>query len=473
MGCIVSKFGGWANASSENVKMAADLFISNPDRKIKVNSAVGKVEGLPKVTDLLIDGAEKTIKKGSFPEDIFDYIKLNHYHVFKPLGVPVEVIDGVMEILSGYIAKKDILSDDHFRALLVGSGEELFSRLDAYYLKEIRGVNAKYVDPRDVGHHLTGHPLNGRIMPDSYDNLAKLKDMSGVIVYPGFFGVSEDGKPMIYSRGGTDKTAADVAKAVNASMYENWKDVDGIFCADPRIVKDPMLMSEVTYKEIRELSYISFNVLHQEAMLPVMHAKIPINIKHLHKPDTKGTVIVNERSINYELPVIGIAHLKNICTINLEKTLMNEELGFADKILSLFRENRINVEQITTGIDTIGLMIRHSEFKEKSVHFGISESIRKEIDIDAFGEYLQNSLNLDKVQINRGRSIICIVGEGMKNHVGILHRVAKVCKDAGINIELIDQGPSERNIIIGIKDAEDHSVSRKCVELLYKELFPS
>ncbi len=471
MGLIVAKFGGWANASAENVKLAADLFESNPDRKIKVNSAVGKVDGLPKVTDLLTEAAETILKTGKMPVDIMDKIKLNHYYVFKPLGVPVDVIDNVLKLLDERIPQKDEMSPDHFRALIIGSGEELFSKLDAYYLKEIRGLNAKYVDPRDAGHYLTGNPLNGRIIPESYANLAKLRNMEEIIVYPGFFAINTNNKPMIYSRGGTDKTAADIATAVSATLYENWKDVDCIYSADPRIVKDPELMEEVTYKEIRELSYISFNVLHQEAMLPVMNAHIPVNIKNLLKPNSKGTLIVQSREIKENRPVIGIAGLKGICVINIEKCMMNEEIGFADRVLGVFRENRISVEQIATSIDTIGIIVKESEFADKSIHFGISETVRKAIDFDEFAEYLNRYLKADNVKISRYRTLVCIVGEGMRKSVGTLKRVSTALCDAGLNIEIIDQGPSERNIIICIKDDEEYSLSKKAVDVLYKEFY--
>lgn len=471
MGYIVSKFGGWANACAENVKLAADLFEKNPDRRVKVNSAVGKVEGLPKVTDLLEEGAEEALRSDRFPRDILDKIKLNHYFVFEPLGVPVDVIDEVLDILPKRIEMKEQLSPDHFRALIIGSGEEFFSKLDAYYLKEIRHLNARYMDPREAGHYLTGNPLNGRMESVSYSNLAKLKELEGIVVYPGFFAVDISNRPMIYSRGGTDKTAADIAAAVNATLYENWKDVDGIYSADPRIVKDPELMEEVTYKEIRELSYISFNVLHQEAMLPVMYAGIPVNIKNLLKPDSKGTLIVPTREVKEDRPVIGIAGLKGICVINIEKCMMNDEIGFADKVLSIFRENRISVEQIATSIDTIAIIAKEKEFKEKSIHFGISETVRKDIDFDEFVDYLKRQLKADKVKISRYRTLICIVGEGMRKSVGILRRVSTALSSAGINIEIIDQGPSERNIIICIKDDTDYTMSKKAVEVLYREFY--
>ena len=471
MNIIVSKFGGWANSTSERVKLAADLFEKNPERKIKINSAIGKVEGLPKVTDLLIEGSEQALKTSAFPDDIFEKIKLNHYSVFEPLGISKKEIDGVLDILKSYIARKNELSADHYRALVVGSGEELFTRLDAMYMKNIRKMNAKYVDPKDIGHYLEGHPLDGKISDISYINLSKLKDMKEIIVYPGFFGIDEKGKPMLYSRGGTDKTAADIAAAVGASIYENWKDVDGVMSADPRIVTNPELMEEVTYKEIRELSYISFNVLHQEAMLPVMKAGIPIYLKNLLKPDSKGTMIVNKREILKNRPVVGIAHIEDICFMNVEKILMNEEIGFADKLFDIFQENKISIEQITTGIDSMCMVVSEKQFKEKTIHTGVAEGNRKEIDVEEFAQYAMKVLNADAFQIRRNKALICVVGEGMRHTVGILSRISTILSKNGINIEIIDQGPSERNIIIGVDCGEDKDIAKKAVNLIYSEFF--
>jgi aspartate kinase len=471
MGIIVAKFGGWANASADRVKIAADLFEKNIDRKIKVDSAIGKVEGLPKVTDLLLEGAEIAIKKGEFPKELFEKIKLNHYYVFEPLGVSKQKIDETLFILERYIKQKDMLSHDHYRALLLGSGEELFSRLDAYYLKEIRGLNARYVDPKEIGHYLSGHPLDGKVMDETYSNLSKLKDYDGIIVYPGFFGIDKNNNPMVYSRGGTDKTAADIAKAVKASLYENWKDVDGVYCTDPRIVKNPKMMDIVTYKEIRELSYISFNVLHQEAMLPVMEAGIPISLRNLMNPSNKGTSIVNDRELVKQKPVVGIAHIENVSFINIEKILMNEEIGFANKLLTIFEEHRLSIDQITTGIDSMCLVISDKEFKEKTTYPGVSEQIRREIEPEVFMKWLKEHLEADTVQIRQNKALICVVGEGMRHTVGILSRIASVLSKNGINIELIDQGPSERNIIIGIDCKEDKDAAKKVVNLLYNEFF--
>jgi aspartate kinase len=471
MGLIVAKFGGWANSTSERVKLACDLFEKNPDRKVKINSAIGKVEGLPKVTDLLIEGSEDALKTGVFPEEILEKIRLNHYSVFEPLGITKKKIDEVVGILETYIKRKEELSPDYFRALIVGSGEELFSRLDAYYMKEIRGLKASYVDPREIGHYLEGNPLDGKIKEESYKNLSKLKDIEGIIVYPGFFAVDTKGRPMIYSRGGTDKTASDIAASLDASSYENWKDVDGVYCTDPRVVPNPKLMHEVTYKEIRELSYISFNVLHQEAMLPVMKAGIPINLKNLMKPDSEGTLIVNTRKVDTENPVVGIAHLENICFINIEKNLMNEEIGFADRLLSIFREHRISIDQITTGIDSIGLSVSEKEFDQKSTYTGIAEGVRKSIDITEFANYLKTQLKADKVQVRRNKALICVVGEGMRHTVGVLSRISRALFENKINIETIDQGPSERNIVFGVDCSKDKDNAKKAVNAIYNEFF--
>ncbi len=471
MGIIVAKFGGWANASADRVKLAADLFEKNPERKIKVNSAIGKVEGLPKVTDLLSEGAEVAIRKGTFPDELFEKIKLNHYYVFEPLGISRDKIDEVMSILSKYIRQKETLSHDHFRALLIGSGEELFSRLDAYYLKEIRGLNAMYIDPRQIGHYLTGHPLDGKVNGDTYNNLEKLGSYEEIIVYPGFFGVDRNNNPMVYSRGGTDKTAADIAKAVGASLYENWKDVDGIYSTDPRIVKNPKMMEQVTYKEIRELSYISFNVLHQEAMLPVMEAGIPISLRNLLNEDNAGTSIVNDRKLINERPVVGIAHIEDVSFINIEKILMNEEIGFANRLLTIFEEHRVSIDQITTGIDSICLVISDKEFREKTTYPGVSEQVRKEIEPEVFMKWLKGHLDADTVQIRRNKALVCIVGEGMRHTVGILSRITDALSKSRINIELLDQGPSERNIIVGVDCSEDPDAAKKVVNILYNEFF--
>jgi len=468
---IISKFGGWANAKSDRVALAADLFEKNPNRRIKINSAIGKVEGLPKVTDLLVEGAEIAITKGAFPEDIFDKIRKNHYFVFEPLGISKKIIDETLDILHGYIGRLSKLSHDHFRALIVGSGEELFSRLDAYYLKEIRKLPALYVDPKDIGHYLTGHPLDGKILNESITNLADLKKYKEIVVYPGFFGVDKNNNPMVYSRGGTDKTAADIAVAVGADIYENWKEVDGVYSADPGVVKDPVLMREVTYKEIRELSYISFNVLHQEAMLPVMKAGIPINLKNLLNPDDTGTMIVSERKINKETPVVGIAHIENVCFINIEKALMNEEIGFANKLLNIFEEHRISIDQIATGIDSMCLVVSESEFKEKTVYPGVSEQIRREIEPEVFEKWLKENIAADNVQIKMNKALICIVGEGMKHSVGFLSGITKAVSEQKINIEMIEQGPSERNIIIGVDCNVDKNNAKKAVNIIYNQLF--
>lgn len=471
MGYIVSKFGGWANASSERVKLAADLFEKNPKRKIKVDSAIGKIEGLPKVTDLLVEGTEIAIKKGEFPKELLEKIRLNHYYVFVPLGISKNKIDEIMNILEEYIKRKDSLSHDHYRALLIGSGEELFSRLDAYYLKEIRKLNATYVDPKDIGHYLSGHPLDGKVAPDTFQNLKKLTKYKEIIVYPGFFGIDHNYNPMVYSRGGTDKTAADIASAIGAESYENWKDVDGIYCTDPRIVKNPDLMKEVTYKEIRELSYISFNVLHQEAMIPVMKAGIPINIRNLLNPDNDGTFIVNKREIQKDRPVVGIAHIEDVAFINIEKALMNEEIGFANRLLTIFEEHRVSIDQITTGIDSMCLVVSENEFKEKTTYPGVSEQIRKEIEPEEFVRWLKNHLDADSVQIRQRKALVCVVGEGMRHTVGLLSRIAGAISKNKISIELIDQGPSERNIIIGVDCQKDKDNAKKVVNILYDEFF--
>ena len=231
------------------------------------------------------------------------------------------------------------------------------------------------------------------------------------------------------------------------------------------------MMKEVTYKEIRELSYISFNVLHQEAMLPVMKAGIPINLKNLLKPENYGTLIVSNRDIQKNNPIIGIAHIENVCFINIEKCLMNEEIGFANKLLNIFEEHRVSIDQITTGIDSMCLVIDEKEFKEKTTYPGVSEQVRREIEPEEFIRWLKDHLNADQVQIRRNKALVCIVGEGMRHAVGLLARITKAISSNNINIELIDQGPSERNIIIGVDCEKDKDNAKKVVNIIYNEFF--
>jgi aspartate kinase len=276
---------------------------------------------------------------------------------------------------------------------------------------------------------------------------------------------------MVYSRGGTDKTAADIAAACDADLYENWKEVDGVYSADPRIVKDADQMKEVTYKEIRELSYINFEVLHQEAMLPVMKKAIPINLRNLLNQDNPGTFIVTKRKVDPEFPIIGIAHKEKMAFINLEKILINEEIGFTGRLLDVFEKHHINIDQITTGIDSICLIVAADEFKTKTIYSGVSEQIRHEIDENEFCAHLTKVMDADQVNIRFNKALVCIVGEGMRHTVGLLSRISRVIAQNSINIETIDQGPSERNLIIGIDTEEDKDNAKKVVNIIYKEFF--
>ena len=471
MDYIVAKFGGWANAASDRVKLAADLFEQNKARRVKVNSAIGKVEDLPKVTDLLIKAADHALQHHVMDKEIYKTLKLLHYKVFEPLGLTKQQIDDTVSILETYIKQCQDLSEDYFRALIMGAGEELFSKLDALYLDQVRGLPARYVDPAELGHYLVGHPLDGKVALETYTNLKSLRTNKEIIVYPGFFGIDHNGRRMVYSRGGTDKTAADIAAATDASLYENWKDVDGVYAADPRTVKQASQMQEVTYKEIRELSYINFKVLHQEAMLPVMKKSIPICLRNLSNQANSGTSIVGSRKLDKDFPVIGIAHKENMVFINIEKILLNEEIGFTNRLLKIFSEHHLNIDQITTGIDSICLVVDEGEFETKTIYAGVSEQIRHAIDPQEFSDYLQKNLDADLINIRPGKALICVVGEGMRHAVGLLDRIARILAQYNINIEILDQGPSERNVIIGIDNTEIKDNAKKTVNLLYEEFF--
>jgi aspartate kinase len=202
-----------------------------------------------------------------------------------------------------------------------------------------------------------------------------------------------------------------------------------------------------------------------------MNTGIPINLKNLLKPEERGTIIVSDRNIKKDNPIIGIAHIEDVCFINIEKCLMNEEIGFANKLLRIFEEHRVSIDQITTGIDSMCLVIAEKEFKEKTTYPGVSEQTRKEIEPQEFIRWLKEHLNADLVQIRRKKALVCIVGEGMSHAVGLLARITKAIASNNINIEIIDQGPSERNIIIGVDCEEKKDNAKKVVNIIYDEFF--
>jgi len=446
----VAKFGGTSLASAEQIRKVCSIITSDPERRLVVVSAPGKrfKEDI-KVTDLLIKCAEKYIDCGN-AEDEMNAVVERYAEIAGELGLGDEIVKSIEEDLRGRL-NSDIDNSSKFMDLLKAAGEDNSAKLVAQYLKSI-GVNAQYINPRDAGLFLSDEFGNARVLPQSYDNLKTLRDKEGVLVFPGFFGYSLEGDVVTFPRGGSDITGSILAAAVGADMYENFTDVDSVFVANPNIVKNPKPISVVTYREMRELSYSGFSVLHEETLEPVYRRGIPVCIKNTNNPSSPGTMIVPERKTKNG-PVVGIACDNGFCTILVSKYMMNREIGFGRRLLQILEDEKLSYEHVPSGIDNISIIL-----KEKQLNPEIEERIQKRI---------MDELEVDHVSIERGLSLIMLVGEGMMRTVGIAYRATGAFARAGVNIEVINQGSSEVSMMFGVRawDAE------KAVRSLYEEFF--
>ena len=269
-------------------------------------------------------------------------------------------------------------------------------------------------------------------------------------VIPGFYGAKRDGSVKTFTRGGSDVTGAIVARAIHADMYENWTDVSGMLVTDPRIVKDPEVIETITYKELRELAYMGATVLHEDAIFPVRKEGIPINIRNTNRPEDKGTLIVESTCRKPRHTITGIAGKKGFCSINIEKAMMNSEVGFGRKVLSVFEQYGISFEHMPSGIDTMTIFVHQSEFEdyEQSVIAGIHRAV-----------------NPDVVELESDLALIAVVGRGMRSNRGTAGRIFSALAHARVNIKMIDQGSSEWNIIIGVKNDDFETAIRAIYDI--------
>ena len=268
-------------------------------------------------------------------------------------------------------------------------------------------------------------------------------------VIPGFYGAKEDGTIVTFSRGGSDITGSLVARAAMADLYENWTDVSGFLIADPRIVTNPKSIETITYRELRELSYMGATVLHEDASFPVRKVGIPINIRNTNAPQDKGTLIVESTCRQPKYTITGIAGTDGFAAVTIEKAMMNSEIGFCRKVLEEFDKNGISIEHMPSGIDTMTIFVHKDEFEEKEqqVLAGIHKAV-----------------NPDHIELESDLALIAIVGRGMRSTRGTAGRIFSALAHAHINVKMIDQGSSELNIIVGVR----HDDFKNAIRALYQ-----
>ncbi|MDP4180632.1 MAG: aspartate kinase [Bacillota bacterium] len=446
----VCKFGGTSLASAEQIKKVCEIVTSDSDRQLVVVSAPGKrSKDDIKVTDLLISCAEKYIKTGAAVDEM-KAVVARFDDIARELGLDgtiTEVIAAdIKSRLSGPVTHEGKLMDS-----LKAAGEDNSAKLFAAYLKS-KGFEAQYINPKDAGLFLSDEFGNARVLSESFENLKSLNDIPGIKIFPGFFGYSKHGDVVTFPRGGSDITGSIIAAAIGAEVYENFTDVDSVFAANPNIVPGAKAIKEFSYREMRELSYAGFSVLHEETLEPVYRKGIPVCIKNTNNPKARGTMIVKERTSDNGI-IAGIAGDIGFSILYISKYMMNREVGFGRKVLQILEEQGLSYEHVPSGIDNMSVVLRSKELsdeKEKNV----INRIRQE-------------LVVDDIEIVPNLALVMVVGEGMRHTVGLSARATNALSKEKVNIEMINQGSSEVSMMFGVRASDCETA----IKALYKEFF--
>lgn len=430
----VVKFGGSSLADAEQFKKVADIIHADPERVYVVPSAPGKrFKDDTKVTDLLYQCYERTITGEDFAK-AFAPVRERYDEIIKDLNLDISLDDEYVKIGQDF-------RNGANRDYAASRGEYLNGILLANYLgyEFVDAAKGIFFDHK------------GNFDADITNAcLGAILEKTPKAVIPGFYGALPDGTIKTFSRGGSDFTGSVVAKAVGASLYENWTDVSGFLVADPRIVENPAGIEVITYSELRELSYMGAGVLHEDAIFPVRSANIPINIKNTNAPEDAGTLIVPTADNDTKYLITGIAGKKDFSVISIEKDRMNSEKGFMRRMLQVLENHEVFPEHMPTGIDTVSVVVNTKEL-------GKGEEREKLV------RRLKDVLRPDHFEIIDGLALIAVVGRGMRAKKGTATRVFAALSHADINIRMIDQGSSELNIIVGI----DEKDFEKAIKVIY------
>lgn len=419
----VVKFGGSSLASAQQFMKVGEIIRKEASRRYVVPSAPGKrYADDTKVTDMLYECY-------AMPEAGEDYtaflnkIKARYDEIIGGLGLDLS-LDKEFDLIHENFEKQAGVD------YAASRGEYLNGIVMAAYL------GFEFVDAAEV----IFFKKDGALNEEKTNNaIAKRLKRAEYAVIPGFYGLAENGRIKTFSRGGSDITGSLVAKAIQADLYENWTDVSGFLVADPRIINNPEVIESITYKELRELSYMGATVLHEDAIFPVRKEGIPINIKNTNDPEQAGTMIVESTCRRPKYTITGIAGKKGFVSINIDKAMMNSEIGFGRKVLGVFEDNGLSFEHMPSGIDTMTVFVHADEFEplEQQIIAGIHRAVHP-----------------DTVELESDLALIAIVGRGMKSTRGTAGRIFSALAHARVNVKMIDQGSSELNIIVGVSNSE-------------------
>ena len=417
----VVKFGGSSLASAEQFKKVGNIIRAEESRRYVIPSAPGKrFSDDVKVTDMLYKCYGAAVKGKKFT-DLLKDIQERYNEIIEGLGLTLS-LEKEFEIIRDNFAKKA------GRDYAASRGEYLNGIIMANYL------GYEFIDAAEV----IFFDEEGKFDADKTDEiLSERLNKAERAVIPGFYGSLPDGTIKTFSRGGSDVTGSIVAKAAKVDLYENWTDVSGFLIADPRIISNPKSIEAITYKELRELSYMGATVLHEDAIFPVRKEGIPINIRNTNAPEDKGTLIVEATCRHPKYTITGIAGKQGFASITIEKAMMNSEVGFGRKVLQVFEDNHISFEHMPSGIDTMTVFVHQSEFEEteQKVLAGIHHAVQP-----------------DSIELESDLALIAVVGRGMRATRGTAGRIFSALAHANVNVKMIDQGSSELNIVIGVRN---------------------
>ena len=435
MSIKVVKFGGSSLADAKQFRRVAEIIKADPSRRYVVPSAPGKrFSDDVKVTDMLYTLYElvKSRADASVIDAHYDKIKERYNGIIAELGLNFD-LSGEYEYI------KNAVLHNAGRDFAASRGEYLNGLILAKYL------GFDFVDAENVIYFKD----NGSFDEEKTNDMLsmELKDHKYAVI-PGFYGSSPNGHIVTFSRGGSDITGSIVARAAEADLYENWTDVSGFMMADPRIIKNPQAIDTITYRELRELSYMGATVLHEDAIFPVRYAGIPINIKNTNSPEDRGTMIVSQASgYDTEHVITGIAGKKGFSVITIEKDMMNSEIGFGRKVLEALEDFSISFEHLPSGIDTMSVVVSTANLEPNR---------------ERLLQAITRRVKPDSLTVEDGIALIAVVGRGMVKARGTAARVCLAASNAGVNIRMIDQGSSELNIIMGI-DEEDFNTALNAI----------
>lgn len=430
----VVKFGGSSLASAEQFMKVGAIIRADESRRYVIPSAPGKRHSNDtKVTDMLYHCYELAESGQAFSKQL-NQIKERYNEIIRGLNLDITLQDEFETIKKQFSAKAGSM-------YAASRGEYLNGKIMAKYLG-FDFIDASLVIRFDKDGNLdtdkTNQLLSERLQASKY------------AVIPGFYGAMTNGTVVTFSRGGSDITGSLVARAVKANLYENWTDVSGCLVTDPRVIKDPEVIHTITYMELRELAYMGASVLHEDAIFPVRQAGIPINIRNTNAPEDDGTMIVASTCRIPAYTITGIAGKKGFVAVNIEKDMMNSEIGFCRRVLTAFEENGISIEHMPSGIDTMTVFVHQDEFQEKE---------------QAVIADINSSISPDSIELESDLALIAVVGRGMKSTRGTAGRLFSALAHAHINVKMIDQGSSELNIIIGVKNEDFEDAIRAIYDI--------